>query len=83
LLISCLCAGFAHAFTHAALVQKILFEPFELAVEQIICLVDEANYDICHYFCGAGIGKAYNFRGILQRIAQVTNVLRFVGIFFP
>jgi hypothetical protein len=38
------CAG--HAFAKAALGKKILFEPPELPVEQVIGLVNEADEDV-------------------------------------
>ena len=39
-------AGAGHAFAEAALGQKILLEPPELLVEQVVSLVDKADEDI-------------------------------------
>jgi hypothetical protein len=39
-------AGAGHAFAKAALGKKILLEPPELLVEQVVSLVNEADEDI-------------------------------------
>ena len=39
-------AGASHAFAEAALGKKILLEPSELLVEQVVSLVNEADEDI-------------------------------------
>src|SRR6266511_5835274 len=50
-------AGAGHALTQAALFQKILFQPAELLVEQIVGLVNQGDEDVRHGFCRAGFNE--------------------------
>lgn len=56
--------GACHAFAQAALLEELLFEAGELAVQQIVGLVDQADQDIGHHLgwpgldeLGLGIGE--------------------------
>ena len=48
-------AGASHAFAEAALGKKILLEPPELLVEQVVSLVNEADEDIGDNLRWAGL----------------------------
>jgi hypothetical protein len=73
-LISDLDASFAHAFTQATVFQKILLKSLNLATEKIICLMNQANRNVCHYVGRSGICEIFNFRGIVCGVAQTTDI---------
>src|SRR5437899_13085736 len=50
-------AGAGHALAQAALFQKILFQPFELLVEQVVGLVDQADENVGHHLRRAGFNE--------------------------
>jgi hypothetical protein len=49
LLISCLQPSASHPLTQAALLQELLFQRFDLLVQQIVGLVNQADGEICHH----------------------------------
>ncbi len=46
-------AGLAHSFADAAVLDEFGFETADLAVEQVVGLVDEAEGDVRDHFSGA------------------------------
>lgn len=45
-------AGFEHIFFQAAVFEEVLFEAADELIEEIVCLVDQANY-----YVGDGFGR--------------------------
>ncbi len=46
-----------HALTEAALFEEIFFQPSQLLVQQIVCLVNQANGYVCDYIGRAGLNE--------------------------
>jgi hypothetical protein len=73
-----------HAFAQAALFHKILLQPAQLLVNQIISLVDEAKGDVGHHFGRTRLHKLPVVSvGLRLFAAQFADELRFLGIFVP
>lgn len=71
-----------HAFPDAAFLDEVAFESANLLIEQVIGLVDQADRDIGHDFCGARFAKlAISLIRHIRPIAQLPHVKSFLRIF--
>jgi hypothetical protein len=60
-----------HAFAHATFSEEVLFEPFDLLIEQVSRLAYQANDNVCHNLLGAGLNKVPI--GLIGRIRLITK----------
>ena len=76
------CTG--HPFAQAAFGEEILFEAFELLVEQVVGLMDQADENIGHGFRRTGFDElAEVLLGKIRLAPEFADVVCFFGIFVP
>ncbi len=57
LLIAVIQTGFGHSFAKAALFDEFLFQRFQLLIQQIIRLMNQADRDVCNHLCRTGVDE--------------------------
>src|SRR4051812_35706458 len=73
-----------HAFAEAPMREEIFFEARELAVYQVVGLVNQADGDVCNDFGWAGFEEvAVGFVGLRGFATELSHVLGFFGVFGP
>ena len=77
-------AGAGHAFAQAAFFEKILLQPAELLVNQVVGLVDQADRNVGNNFRRARFHElAVKFVGLWRFASELADKQRFLGVFIP
>lgn len=64
--------------------EKVLFEPMQLSVDQIVDLVDQTQCDVCDHLCGTRSNElSIKFETLGFPAAKFSDVLRLPRRFFP
>src|SRR5262249_51397775 len=76
------CAG--HALSQATFFDEVLLQTLNLAVQQIVRLVDEAEGYVRHHFRWTGLTELpVKLVALLRFAAQLANVLRLFRVLVP
>ncbi len=81
LLIAVVQPGFGHSFAKAALFDEFLFHCFQLLIQQIIRLMNQADRDVCNHLCRTGFDElSIHFECLRCPPSQVTDEQGFPGV---
>ena len=77
-------SGFGHSFAQSALFDELFLQCFQLLIQQVIGLMNQANRDVRNHLCRTGFDElSIQFKCLRCPPSHVTHKQGFFGIFFP
>lgn len=77
-------AGAGHALAEAAFFDEVFFQALDLAIEEVVCLVDEADRDVCEGFGRTVFEEgAVGIEAFVGGFAEAAGIKGFSGVFRP